>query len=121
YDGDKLDFLSFEAGEAQNAVISLSYDESQANIELALLKPGGQTVLVEDSEGNPGERSISAGLKAGTYVLRVEAPTGSSADSVAIDLSAAQVDELEDNDNQAQANPIAQDSESSVRGDIGEG
>lgn len=70
YDGDDNDYSTFTLSSGQIISITVTYEPTDVNLYLRLLNSGGGTIT-SDTSGNPGTRSITEALSAGSYFIRV--------------------------------------------------
>jgi hypothetical protein len=77
YDGDTEDYFFFNTGLAATIDSTLTYNAADGILKLYLVDGTG-TILASDTAGNPGLRTISLAVGAGTYYLRVQCSSGGS-------------------------------------------
>lgn len=105
YDGDSQDYSTFSVGDKTEVYFSLDYDESAASAGFTLYD-AGQQLIYADNLGNPGSRSFSWGLKAGSYYLKTTAASGAANYSLGLTSATLSLDESEDNDSRAGAQAV---------------
>ncbi len=118
YDGDLVDYFSFDASEGEQINIDLSYP-AEANFTLTLSKPDSSATLVSDVNGNPGARNINVGLKAGHYTLKVTRELGAGDYLLDVSSTFPGYTESEPNDKNLEANGLGPQLERS--GSVGPG
>jgi len=120
YDGDSLDYFSFNCDPGDIASADLSYDNSGGNLSLTLYNED-HSQAQKDSAGNPGARSVSWGLHGGTCFVLVKAETGGSAYSLSLSKVSPGYDEVEHNDATASSNLLSSFPVSGWQGSLGSG